>query len=139
MMEIYVLYHQNNPFPGYIFQAGEVDRSLPPDGSTMAEHVLYLKSKYGAKLKYFPLGPIPDKEAVKVVGNSLAPLAVNNITPKAQEALDEAQEAQDASIDYPNWGSIVSEVAQAFTDPKQKTLIMKLLRNQYWRTRGKPV
>lgn len=139
MMELYVLYHKSDPFPGYIMQAGEVDRSVPPDGSTMAEHVLYLKAKYGAELKYLPLGKVPNAESQKVIGNNLVPLTLTDTTPTAQIVADDSQEKSDAVNDYPDWGSVTTEITKAFPDPKQAAFILKLARHQFWRTRGKPI
>ena len=114
---------------------GHVDPAQPPDGSTLAERLVTLKSKYpDADYKLFPLGELPDPEAVKydVATEALIPLEPGDITPRVQEALDQSQKAQDIITNLPSWTQVRNAIINAFPDPTQQSVILKLARALYW-------
>ncbi len=105
--KLYVFYDKTTPFQGYIRETGKVNLNEAPDGSTVKEHLERLLIRYpGSEIKYFPLGLAPDKESQKVIGKALVPLAVTDITPKAQKALDEALKRQDIADNLPSWSEV---------------------------------
>ncbi len=154
-MQIYVIYEKTNPFVGWIREQGRVDPSQTPDGSTMAEHVIRMATKYpdtGSHL--FPSDTIVDPESQKFdQGTStLIPLDPADITPKAQATLDEAQKAQDIIDSLPSWAaiggaldSIRADATAATTVSELKTALAPLLdftekhvRVTYWLAKNRP-
>jgi len=84
----YIFYQKTNPFPGWIRFVDQVDIAQEGDGSTKKERYIVLLSKYpDSAIKQFPLGDLPDPEAVKYdeVTETLIPLDVGDITPKVKE------------------------------------------------------
>ena len=131
----YVFYEKTNPFPGWIRMVGHVEPAQLPDGSTLAERLVTLKSKYpDADYKLFPLGELPDPEAVKydVATEALILLEPGDITPRVQEALDQSQKAQDIITNLPSWTQVRNAIINAFPDPTQQSVILKLARALYW-------
>ena len=131
----YVFYEKTNPFPGWIRMVGNVDLDQTPDGSTLAERLVALKIKYpDADYKLFPLEELPDPEAVKydIATEALIPFEPGDITPKAQEKLDQAQKLQDINTNLPDWITVETAIKKAFPDPKQQAVILKIARVLYW-------
>jgi len=85
-------------------------------------------------IKQFPLGDLPDPEAVKYdeVTEALVPLDVGDITPKAQAELDEAQKAQDIIDNLPSWSTVQTVINNIATLAETKAFLLKLSRVAYW-------
>ena len=131
----YVFYEKTSPFPGWIRMVGHVDPAQLPDGSTLAERLEQLRIKYpDADYKLFPLGDLLDPEAVKYdqASQILVPLEPGDITPRVQEALDQSQKAQDIITNLPSWTQVRNAIINAFPDPTQQSVILKLARALYW-------
>jgi len=133
----YVFYEQTNPFPGWIRFVGRVNPQEPPDGSTLKERLVALLAKYpDAGYLLLPYGPLPDPEAVKVVGGNLVPLAIGDITPKAQQALDAAQKEQDIADRLPSWQQARQAIDNISNLADAKSFLKKLTRVVYWLARN---
>ncbi|HDZ27792.1 hypothetical protein LCGC14_1020540 [marine sediment metagenome] len=135
--QVYVFYEKTNPFPGWIRMYGGVDPNQTPDGSTLAEHLVTLKTKYPNSDYYlFPLGTEVDPETQKFdigtsalvdifdqSGNLIDP---SDITPKAQAVSDEAQKAQDIIDNLPSWAAIESTFNSIRNDGAAATTVSEL-------------
>ncbi len=108
----YIMYQKTNPFPGWLRMVGHADPNQTPDGSTLAERLTALKTKYpDSEVVFEPFTEVlPDPEAVKydVATQALVALGGGDITPTAQEILDKAQKTQDISDNLPSWAAIES-------------------------------
>ena len=131
----YIFYQKTNPFKGWIRFVGQVDPNEPPDGSTLKERLLALLTKYpDSDYKLFPLGELPDPEAVKydIATKTLVPLDVGDITPKAQAILDEAQKAQDIIDNLPSWSAIEATINNISDLASAKAFMLKHVKVTYW-------
>ena len=136
----YIFYEKTNPFPGWIRMVGHVDPDQPPDGSTLAERLVALKIKYpDADYKLFPPGVLPDSKAVKfdIATETLIPFEPGDITPKAQEKLDQAQKEQDIINNLPSWAQVETAVDNIANLADAKVFIKKLSRIVYWLAKNK--
>ena len=127
--QIYVIYEKTSPFPGWIRFYGKVDMDQAPDGSTKAEHLTRLATKYPDTGTYlFPLGTEVDLEAQKFdeATEELVDLDPGDITPKAQVILDEAQKETDIADNLPSWAAIESEFDSIRVDGAAATTINQL-------------
>ena len=136
----YIFYQKTNPFKGWIRFVGQVDPNEPPDGSTLKERLLALLTKYpDSDYKLFPLGELPDPEAVKydIATKTLVPLDVGDITPKAQAILDEAQKAQDIIDNLPSWSVVEAAINNISDLASAKAFMLKHARVTYWLAKNK--
>ena len=136
----YVFYEKTSPFPGWIRMVGHIDPDQAPDGSTLAERLEQLKIKYpDADYKLFPPGVLPDSKAVKfdIATETLMPFEPGDITPKAQEKLDQAQKEQDFINNLPSWAQVETVVDNIANLADAKAFIKKLSRITYWLARNK--
>ena len=132
----YIFYQKTeNPFKGWIRFVGQVDPDEPPDGSTLKERLIVLLAKYpNSDYKLFPFGDLPDPEAVKfdIATETLVPLDPGDITPKAQEELDQAQKEQDIIDNLPSWSQVQTVISNISSLADAKTFLNKLTRVVYW-------
>jgi len=136
----YVFYEKTNPFPGWIRMVGHVDPDQPPDGSTLAERLVVLKIKYpDSDYKLFPWGTLPDPETQKfdIVTETICGLESGDITPKAQEEIEQMQKAQNIIDNLPSWAQFRIAIITAFPDTAQQNVILKMARVLYWIARDK--
>ena len=129
------MYEPTTPFAGWIRFVDQVDVDQVADGSTKKERYVQLLAKYPTSvIKQFPLGDLPDPEAVKydVVSRTFIPLLVTDITPKAQAVLDQAEKAQDYIDNLPSWSAVSTAVDNITTIAGTKAFLKKLARVVYW-------
>ena len=135
MKKNYIFYQRTEPFPGWIRMVGQVDPDQIPDGSTLKERLDQLLIKYpDSGLKLFPSGVLPDPETVKYdeATETLVPLEVGDIVPKAQESLDQTQKAKAYIDNLPSRAVVMAAIDNAFPDTKQKNIVTKLADVVYW-------
>ena len=133
--QIYVFYEKTNPFAGWIRFHGVVDPAQTPDGSTLAERLTVLKTKYpDSDYFMFPLGTPVDPEAQKFDAGTSALVALDpaDITPEAQAALDDAQKEQDFLSNLPSWNQVQTVVNNIGSMADAKAFLLKLTRVVYW-------
>lgn len=131
----YVFYEKTNPFPGWLRFVDQVDPDEVPDGSTLKERYIQLLAKYpDSAIKQFPLGDLPDPEAVKydIATQTLVPLDPGDITPKAQAVLDQTQKTQDVIDNLPSWSVVKNAINASFPDTKQRKVVTGIARITYW-------
>jgi len=131
----YMFYQKTSPFPGWIRFVDQVDIDQAGDGSTKKERFVQLLVKYpDSAIKQFPFGDLPDPEAVKFdqATQTLVPLEPGDITPKAQEELDQAQKAQDIIDNLPSWSVVETAVDNISSLADAKAFLKKLTRVVYW-------
>ena len=131
----YIFYQKTDPFPGWIRFVAQVDPNETPDGSTLKERYTQLLIKYpDSAIKQFPLGDLPDPEAVKYdeATETLVPLDVGDITPKAQAELDQAQKAQDIIDNLPSWSAVETAINNISSLAQAKAFMLKHARVTYW-------
>ena len=131
----YIVYEKTNPFIGYIRFAGQVDPDQTPDGTTHQERLTQLLVKYpDTALRLYPIGTQPDTELVKydIATETLVPLEVGDITPKAQEVLDQAQKETDYTNNIPSWSAVNTAINNISSLADAKAFLLKLSRVVYW-------
>ena len=139
--QVFVFYEKTSPFPGFIQFVGRVDMAQPPDGTTIAERLEVLKTQYpDADYRLYPLGPIPDPEAVKYdqATQTLVPLEPGDITPKAQAVLDKAQKEADMAANLPSWPQVNNAINNISNLAEAKAFLKKLARVVYWDVKNRP-
>ena len=136
----YIFYQKTDPFPGWIRFVAQVDTAQAPDGSTLKERYVQLLAKYpDSAIKQFPLGDLPDPEAVKfdIATETLVPLEAGDITPKAEAILDEAQKAQDIIDNLPSWSVVEAAINNISDLASAKAFMLKHVKVTYWLAKNK--
>ncbi|HDZ15542.1 hypothetical protein LCGC14_2913870 [marine sediment metagenome] len=147
--QVYIIYEKTSPFSGWIRFYGVVDMSRSPDGSTKAEHLTRLATKYPDTATYFfPLDTSIDPEVQKFdqATSTLVDLFDENgvlidsvdITPKAQAVLDAAEKEQDIIDNLPSWSQVEANINNIGSMDDAKAFILKLARVVYWDVKNRP-
>ena len=140
--QVYVIYEKTNPFVGWIREQGKVDSNQTPDGSTMAEHMTRMATRYpdtGSHL--FPLDTVVDPESQKFdqATSTLIDLdQVVDITPNAQAVLGATQKEADIIDNLPSWSQVETNINNIRDMDSAKAFILKLARVVYWNTKNRP-